>query len=76
MLSLSYAVSQKDIKACHRSHEFMFSISEKVDPFKTGIKSTLLQMNCIKENLHYEPKLYKSHLLWKNEKLKNLENYH
>ncbi|NIP61604.1 MAG: hypothetical protein GWN01_05980 [Nitrosopumilaceae archaeon] len=75
MLALASASSQNDIESIHKIHEFMFSISDKVDPFKPRIKSTLIQMGCIKENPHHNPKLYKSHLLWKNENLKEMENY-
>ena len=66
MLHLAYAISKKDVKECHNWQAFMFLVGKRLDleDFKT--KDNLKQMGCIIDNPEYNPKLYKSHLIWKN----------
>ena len=66
MLHLAYAVSKKDVKECHNWQAFMFLIEKRIDLEDCNIKETLKQMGCIRDNPNYNPKLYKSHIIWKN----------
>jgi len=66
MLHLAYATAMKNVKECKNWQAYMFLIGEKVDLDNSEIKITLIQMGCIEDNPDYNPKLYKSHLLWKN----------
>ena len=67
---------KKSVKECHEWQAFMFLIGEEVNIDKSGIKENLKSMNCIVENPNYNPKLYKSHIIWKNEILDTIDpNY-
>lgn len=77
LLSLADAVSKKSVEEYHSWQELLHAFEGTVDLDKPGIKEALMQMGCIEENKDYNPKLYKSHLLWKNktvEKIECLEN--
>lgn len=73
MLNLGYAVLKKSVEECHSWQEYLYNIGDKVNLDKTGIKERLMQMGCITENPSYNPKLYKSHLIWKNEILNKID---
>ena len=74
LLHLAFATSKKSIEECHNWQEFVFKIGKSVDLDKPGIKETLKQMGCIIDDPNYNPKLYKSHLLWKNSMLSTIDN--
>lgn len=74
LLSLADAVIKQSVKDCHNWQEFLYTIGNKVNLDKPGIKETLLQMGCIQDNTHYNPKLYKSHMIWKNNVLASIDN--
>jgi hypothetical protein len=74
LLSLADAVSKKSIEEYHSWQELLHAFEGKVDLDKPGIKEVLLQMGCIEENKDYNPKLYKSHLLWKNKTVDEIES--
>jgi hypothetical protein len=74
LLHLAYATSVKSVEECHNWQEFIFKIGKNVDLDKPRIKETLKQMGCIVDDLNYNPKLYKSHLLWKNKMLATIDN--
>lgn len=74
ILHLAYAMSMKSVEECHNWQEFVFKIGKNVDLDKPGIKETLKQMGCIVDDPRYNPKLYKSHLLWKNKTLTKIDN--
>ena len=52
----------------------MFLIGEKIDLENSDTKITLKQMGCIQDNQEYNPKLYKSHLVWKNKIFAEIDN--
>ncbi len=74
LLHLGYATSMKNVEECHNWQEFVFKIGQNVDLEKPGIKESLKQMDCIIDDPDYNPKLYKSHLLWKNKMLATIDN--
>lgn len=74
ILHLGYATSIRDVKECHSWQAYMFLIGKRLDLDDFKIKETLKQMGCITDNPNYNPKLYKSHLLWKNDILSMIEN--
>ena len=73
LLSLADAVSKKNVEEYHDWQELLHIINGTVDLDKPGIKEMLLQMGCIEENQDYDPKLYKSHLLWKSKTVNEIE---
>lgn len=73
LLSLADSVSKRSIEAYHDWQELLHALDGKVDLDKPGIKETLIQMGCIEDNQDYNPKLYKSHLLWKNRTVDEIE---
>ena len=74
LLYLAYATSIKSVEECHNWQELVFKIGKNTDLDKPGIKETLKQMGCIVDDPNYNPKLYKSHLLWKNKMLETIDN--
>lgn len=74
LLYLGYATSMKNVEECHNWQEFVFKIGKNTDLDKPGIKDTLKKMGCITDDPDYNPKLYKSHLLWKNKMLASIDN--
>lgn len=74
MLHLAYATAMKSIKECKNWQAYMFLIGEKIDLECSDTKTELKQMGCITDNPNYNPKLYKSHLLWKNKILAAIGN--
>ena len=74
LLHLAYATSIKSVEECHNWQEFVFKIGKNIDLDKPRIKETLKQMGCIVDDPNYNPKLYKSHLLWKNKMLATIDN--
>lgn len=72
-LHLAYATMKKSVKECHEWQAYMFLIGEEVNIDKSGIKENLKSMNCIADNPNYNPKLYKSHIIWKNEILDTID---
>ena len=66
LLHLAYATAMKSIKECKNWQAYMFLIGKKFEVENSEAKVTLMQMGCIQNNPEYNPKLYKSHLLWKN----------
>ena len=74
LLSLAYSVSKKSVEEYHEWQELLHAFEGVVDLDKPGIKEVLMQMGCVEENKDYNPKLYKSHLLWKNKTVESLEN--
>ena len=73
-LHLAYATSMKSIEECQNWQEFVFKIGKNVDLDKPRIKEILKKMGCITDDPNYNPKLYKSHLLWKNKMLAKIDN--
>ena len=74
MLHLAYATAMKSIKECKNWQAYMFLIGEKIDLENSDTKIILKQMGCIIDNPEYNPKLYKSHLLWKNKIFAVIDN--
>ena len=74
LLSLADSVSKKSISEYHDWQELLHVFEDKINLDKPGIKEALMQMGCIEENPEYNPKLYKSHLLWKNKTVGEIEN--
>lgn len=74
MLHLAYATAMKSVKECKNWQAYMFLIGKKIDLDNSGIKETLIQMGCIIDNPEYSPKLYKTHLLWKNKIFAVIDN--
>ena len=74
MLHLAYATAMKSIKECKNWQAYMFLIGEKIDLENSDTKIVLKQMGCIIDNPEYNPKLYKSHLLWKNKIFAAIDN--
>lgn len=73
LLSLAYSVSKKSVEEYHDWQEMLHAFDGKVDLDKQGIKEALMQMGCIEENQDYDPKMYKSHLLWKSKAIGEIE---
>lgn len=73
LLSLADAVAKKSINEYHDWQELLHVFEDKINLDKPGIKDALMQMGCIEENQEYNPKLYKSHLLWKNRTVGKIE---
>ncbi len=65
MLHLAYATSMKSARECKEWQAYMFLLGVRPDLEGQGIKTTLKQMGCIRDNPAYDPKLYKRHILWK-----------
>lgn len=74
MLHLGYSTSMRNVKECHNWQAYMFLIGKRQDLDDFKIKETLKQMGCITDNPDYNPKLYKSHLLWKNKILSTIDS--
>lgn len=74
MLYLAYAVSLKSPRECRMWQAYMFTIGETAGPFMPEIETDLTQMGCIEENPLYDPRLYKSHLMWKREMLGEIDS--
>ena len=74
MLHLAYATAMKSVKECKNWQAYMFLIVEKIDLENSYTKITLKQMGCIQDNQEYNPKLYKSHLVWKNKIFAEIDN--
>ena len=68
LLHLAYAVGIKSVKECKNWQAYIF-LAGDVDHEAPGIKTTLRQLGCIEENPDYNPKLFKSHILWKHKML-------
>lgn len=79
LLSLADSVSKKSIDMYHDWQEMLHAFDGRVNLDKPGIKEALMQMGCVEENQDYNPKLYKSHLLWKSkteDEIERLEKQH
>lgn len=65
LLHLAHAVSIRSPKECKLQEAFMFVTGKKDDVFAPSIRADLMEMGCVEENPEYDPKLYKSHTMWK-----------
>lgn len=72
MLHLAYAVYNKSPKECKDWQAYMFLIGKRMDT-DDDTKTTLLQMGCIVNNSKYDPKLLKSHLIWKGKNMGTMD---
>lgn len=63
LLHLAYATGIRSAKECKNWQSYLFLTGINAD-LDDSVKSELVEMGCVEENIDYDPKLYKSHLLW------------
>ena len=81
-LHLAYAMARKSVDECRLWQAFMLLADgndgdgDDIDPDPGGeARAELAQMGCLRENADYDPRLYKSHVLWRERMLSDVEAF-
>lgn len=70
-LHLAYAAAKKSPDECRRWQAFVFLAGDGGEAHDDGgeARDELARMGCLRENGEYDPRLYKSHVLWRERTL-------
>lgn len=80
-LHLAYAAARKSPDECRRMQAFSFLAGDDdggqcdLDAGGTRARADLVRMGCLRENGSYDPRLYKSHMLWRERKLAEIGEF-
>lgn len=87
-LHLAYASARKSVDECRLLQAFVLlaggddgpdaadsAAAATADNTDDEARYDLVRMGCLRENAGYEPRLYKSHVLWRERKLADIEAF-
>lgn len=74
-LHLAYAVARKSPAECLRWQAFVLLAGDGLDAEDPAARGDLVRMGCLRDNAEHDPRLYKSHVLWRERKIAEIESF-